>query len=334
MHETVSPPLHLPTPHTSRTFDRRVSCRTVLLLHVCTLLRHNKSMHMLNNGIWKLSQRNIFMLTDTVDVAYSVNVTLLLASCELFASTAIRNKMAQRGLPPAHPSLPAAPRFSTGYEQNSAPSSFSTGSVSDSTQRVLPPAFNYRANASSQYMSSHYTQAYMQTASPGWYQPSTTAQGYTSSSTYNPGPSRAGNGNPTPAFRPTLPPYSQTSSWYQPGGHRCTYKGCAFTGSQKTVEVHMMDRHLIYPPGWEKRNKQNDWDADPSLKGYVELSTSASPILTRLQKKSSDHGYHHCSRFTRGVGSLDHGKEKKVAFYRSCHGKEKKDGRGLSQRTD
>ncbi|KAG5648065.1 hypothetical protein DXG03_007100 [Asterophora parasitica] len=28
----------------------------------------------------------------------------------------------------------------------------------------------------------------------------------------------------------------------------------------------MMDRHLIYPPGWEKQPK-NDWDADPSLKG-------------------------------------------------------------------
>lgn len=28
----------------------------------------------------------------------------------------------------------------------------------------------------------------------------------------------------------------------------------------------MMDRHLIYPPGWE-RKKQVGWDADPSLKG-------------------------------------------------------------------
>ncbi|EPQ60715.1 hypothetical protein GLOTRDRAFT_118856 [Gloeophyllum trabeum ATCC 11539] len=37
-------------------------------------------------------------------------------------------------------------------------------------------------------------------------------------------------------------------------------------GSKKSVEIHMMDRHLIYPPGWEKRQK-NDWDADPSLKG-------------------------------------------------------------------
>lgn len=28
----------------------------------------------------------------------------------------------------------------------------------------------------------------------------------------------------------------------------------------------MMDRHLIYPPGWDKK-KKSDWDADPSLKG-------------------------------------------------------------------
>ncbi|RXW24778.1 hypothetical protein EST38_g1110 [Candolleomyces aberdarensis] len=28
-----------------------------------------------------------------------------------------------------------------------------------------------------------------------------------------------------------------------------------------------MDRHLIFPPGWEKRPKKPEWDADPSLKG-------------------------------------------------------------------
>lgn len=58
------------------------------------------------------------------------------------------------------------------------------------------------------------------------------------------------------------------SFWYQSGNHRCNQQGCAFFGSQKSVEIHMMDRHLIYPPGWEKRKKA-DWDADPSLKGCV-----------------------------------------------------------------
>ncbi|TDL28491.1 hypothetical protein BD410DRAFT_712189 [Rickenella mellea] len=55
--------------------------------------------------------------------------------------------------------------------------------------------------------------------------------------------------------------------WYEPGTTRCTYQQCIFTGSKKTVEVHMMDRHLIYPAGWDKRKQRSDWDADPSLKG-------------------------------------------------------------------
>jgi len=46
------------------------------------------------------------------------------------------------------------------------------------------------------------------------------------------------------------------------------YDQCTFSGSQKAVEIHMMDRHLIYPPNHNK-NKQRDWDADPSLKGHV-----------------------------------------------------------------
>lgn len=29
----------------------------------------------------------------------------------------------------------------------------------------------------------------------------------------------------------------------------------------------MMDRHLIFPPGWDKQKKTDNWDADPSLKG-------------------------------------------------------------------
>lgn len=58
------------------------------------------------------------------------------------------------------------------------------------------------------------------------------------------------------------------SSWYQAGNTRCSHPGCKFSGSQKSVEIHMMDRHLIFPPGWDKR-KKSDWDTDPSLKGWV-----------------------------------------------------------------
>jgi hypothetical protein len=59
------------------------------------------------------------------------------------------------------------------------------------------------------------------------------------------------------------------SFWYKPGNNRCNQQGCTFFGSHKSVEIHMMDRHLIYPPAWEKRKKKADWDADPSLKGSV-----------------------------------------------------------------
>ena len=71
----------------------------------------------------------------------------------------------------------------------------------------------------------------------------------------------------------TAPSTSTSASTFQPrprhkGTHRCTYDQCTFSGSQKAVEIHMMDRHLIYPPNYNN-SKQREWDADPSLKGYV-----------------------------------------------------------------
>ncbi|KAJ7925869.1 nuclear fragile X mental retardation-interacting protein 1-domain-containing protein [Mycena leptocephala] len=95
------------------------------------------------------------------------------------------------------------------------------------------------------YYSSHYAQAYIQHTFPA---AATTPQGYSLSSTYN---------SAVPQNAPS----------YQSGNSRCTYKTCTFRGSPQTVETHMMDRHLIFPPGWEKRNKKPEWDADPSLKG-------------------------------------------------------------------
>ncbi|KAH7911954.1 hypothetical protein BJ138DRAFT_1149494 [Hygrophoropsis aurantiaca] len=128
-------------------------------------------------------------------------------------------------------------------------------------------------------ISPHYYQAYMQCASSS--RPASNAQGYTYSSTYNPGapvavPNSAALGNSS-RDRVTLPSTQTTvhriqsqnsghGSWYQPGNSRCSRPGCTFSGSFKSVEIHMMDRHLIYPLGWENR-KKDDWDADPSLKG-------------------------------------------------------------------
>ncbi|EIW64386.1 uncharacterized protein TRAVEDRAFT_139131, partial [Trametes versicolor FP-101664 SS1] len=95
------------------------------------------------------------------------------------------------------------------------------------------------------------------------------------SSTYVPGTQYH---TPQPARQPVQRPPTHSGGggggggqgqpgWYQPGTFRCTNPGCSFMGSKKSLEVHMMDRHLIYPPGWEHRKKRQDWDADPSLKG-------------------------------------------------------------------
>ncbi|KAG1757478.1 hypothetical protein EDB19DRAFT_1900999 [Suillus lakei] len=121
-------------------------------------------------------------------------------------------------------------------------------------------------------MSPHYYQAYMQAM-----QPAINAQGYTLSSTYIPQPTTGGttsrnvsrdtsNNVPmrTNDKRPDSTSGQVYASWYQPGNCRCTRQGCAFTGSKKSVETHMMDRHFIFPPGWQKKD---EWDTDPSLKG-------------------------------------------------------------------
>ena len=94
-------------------------------------------------------------------------------------------------------------------------------------------------------VSSHYAQAYLQNSLGGF--PRTPTQ--------------------------TVPSTSPSTSTFQlrprpKGTHKCTHDQCAFSGSQKAVEIHMMDRHLIYPPKHNK-TKQRDWDADPSLKGHV-----------------------------------------------------------------
>ncbi|KAG9096120.1 hypothetical protein FS749_009110 [Ceratobasidium sp. UAMH 11750] len=54
------------------------------------------------------------------------------------------------------------------------------------------------------------------------------------------------------------------------GPARCGHEGCLFAGSHKEVEVHRMDRHLIFPPGWEddqarkkrKRGKEKERGED------------------------------------------------------------------------
>ncbi|KIJ45286.1 hypothetical protein M422DRAFT_30134 [Sphaerobolus stellatus SS14] len=112
--------------------------------------------------------------------------------------------------------------------------------------------------------------------------PPTTADGYTFSSTYDPtaptvniaGPSNVGahdnhaRVHDQNATRPPARQHNSLGPWYTPGDVRCAHQGCPFTGSQKSVEIHRMDRHLIYPASWQKnKNAKDNWDADPSLKG-------------------------------------------------------------------
>ncbi|OCH95813.1 hypothetical protein OBBRIDRAFT_800382 [Obba rivulosa] len=121
----------------------------------------------------------------------------------------------------------------------------------------------------------HYAQAYAQ-MHPHQYGSGVTAEGYTLSSTYVPGVPGQQTTPQSGAYTQTGPqrgaprraPQGQAQPyWYQPGDIRCQKPGCAFTGSKKAVETHMMDRHLIYPRGWGNRKRKQDWDADPSLKG-------------------------------------------------------------------
>ncbi|CAA7266527.1 unnamed protein product [Cyclocybe aegerita] len=149
--------------------------------------------------------------------------------------------MQRSSLPPPPPSLP----------QNSN----SSASGSNSMYQYQQPSASY---AYPTYHSPHYAQAYYQPAmvqSAGQYNNSFAPTGTSTSRTF--GASTRGLNVSTQSM----------SSWYQGGTHRCSHPGCSFMGSHKSVETHMMDRHLIFPVGWEKRKMKDDWDADPSLKG-------------------------------------------------------------------
>lgn len=121
------------------------------------------------------------------------------------------------------------------------------------------------------YYSSHYARAYAEANASQW--PGQGASGHH----YNAHSSSTSSSNVT-AFTPAWPdtavyqgrqsaaPLLSHGSWYEPGNVRCTHEGCTFVGSKKSVETHRMDRHLIYPPGWNSRKQSETWDADPSLK--------------------------------------------------------------------
>lgn len=195
----------------------------------------------------------------------------------------------RRGLPPAPSSLPAPPHLPQIAGNNGLLRSNvaipSQGALT--AQAVTAALSNPYSQTYHSGHSSHYAQAYMQhnTNVNLWPNTNSNVEGYTLSSTYVhslPGPSSASrstepnsrgesSGHTGRNINQTTYPHSNMpqGSWYQFGNSRCTYKDCSFSGSQKALEIHRMDRHLIYPPGWDNRKKQSDWDADPSLKGSV-----------------------------------------------------------------
>lgn len=131
-------------------------------------------------------------------------------------------------------------------------------------------------NAQPYYYSSHYAQAHLQSQ----YNAVITPDGYSLSLTNVPNQNYYTNTTPAPHFQGgfTLPSSSSIrnmnryptqdrglGAWYEPGNCSCTHERCKFVGSRKSLEIHMMDRHLIYPPGWDNRKRKQEWDADPSL---------------------------------------------------------------------
>jgi hypothetical protein len=163
-----------------------------------------------------------------------------------------------RGLPPRPSFLPRYPHPNTHIA--AAPSN-GLQNHQEEIRLMNGAMASPQTNVYASYHSSHYAQAYMQGA----------LGNVACSSTLHYAAPYALPIAPSPAIVPDIRLPPARSSWYQPGNYRCDHKDCTFTGSQKSVEIHKMDRHLLFPPGWEKRKKKPDWDADPSLIGYVHL---------------------------------------------------------------
>ena len=71
------------------------------------------------------------------------------------------------------------------------------------------------------------------------------------------------------------PPPTSRPFRHGPGGpHRCAHPGCPWSGpTPRTLEIHKMDRHLIFPPGWKPRKGPPDGEG-----GYALFPTSSFPI--------------------------------------------------------
>ncbi|CAE6521476.1 unnamed protein product [Rhizoctonia solani] len=66
------------------------------------------------------------------------------------------------------------------------------------------------------------------------------------------------------------------------GPVKCGHEGCLFAGTHKEVEVHKMDRHLIFPPGWQEKVKgkrKRDGDDDGYVDEEAQFRTSGAASI-------------------------------------------------------
>ncbi|CAE6395976.1 unnamed protein product [Rhizoctonia solani] len=77
------------------------------------------------------------------------------------------------------------------------------------------------------------------------------------------------------------------------GPVRCGHEGCLFAGTHKEVEVHKMDRHLIFPPGWQekgqgKRKRNEDDDAYVDEEAQFRASGAVTILGTDVKLDSPE----------------------------------------------
>ncbi|CAE6469864.1 unnamed protein product [Rhizoctonia solani] len=65
------------------------------------------------------------------------------------------------------------------------------------------------------------------------------------------------------------------------GPVKCGHEGCLFAGTHEEVEVHKMDRHLIFPPGWQGKGKgkgkrKRDYDDSEYVDEEAQFRTSSA----------------------------------------------------------
>lgn len=186
----------------------------------------------------------------------------------------------QRSTLPSHPSLPRPPHSANAPSDRGTCATSSAGSSGSREYHAgmtfVPTATSSTYPAS---YSSHYAQALQHAQhaqayatgfhTTGYYGTGMNTQSYGINNPSNP-PYASGFQNSMPTlsnFTSGIP--TNAGSWYTPGTCSCSYQSCKFVGSAKSLEIHRMDRHLIYPPGWKEKKRKADWDADPSLIGCV-----------------------------------------------------------------